>query len=302
MKAQIHDPECSWSYARHRRHESSVSQEMNLPSCYTNPHSIDAWRHRRMHETLLPLLAAYQGASWLTVGDGRFGSDAHFLRRNGAQVLASSLTDHSLAIAAQRGFIDRFQSINAEAIALPDASHDFVLCKESFHHFPRPLIALYEMLRVARIGVALIEPQETSPRLLGCMKNAAKTIIRRRRVTHYEPSGNFIFRVNPREIVKIMTALNYRMLAMKKLNDFYCRPIADERYSVWSLSGSVTRLAIGLQDVLCSLRLLDHGLATIVMFKNSPTTHVVTGLRQYGFKVHLLPENPYAQPSDSVQQ
>lgn len=41
---------------------------------------------------------------------------------------------------------------------LQDDAFDYVLCKDSYHHMPRPMIALYQMLRVARRAVVLIEP------------------------------------------------------------------------------------------------------------------------------------------------
>jgi SAM-dependent methyltransferase len=40
-----------------------------------------------------------------------------------------------------------FQKENAEQLSFEDESFDFVLCKEAYHHFPRPMIALYEMIR-----------------------------------------------------------------------------------------------------------------------------------------------------------
>ena len=67
-----------YSYKRHEYKELDHSQSESLPSCYTNPKSIDAWRHRRMQETILPLLKFYPKSEWMTIGDGNFGSDAYF--------------------------------------------------------------------------------------------------------------------------------------------------------------------------------------------------------------------------------
>lgn len=50
---------------------------------------------------------------------------------------------------------------NAEKLSSPNETLDFVLCKESYHHFTRPMLALYEMLRVATKAVVLIEPNES---------------------------------------------------------------------------------------------------------------------------------------------
>lgn len=61
----------------------------------------------------------------------------------------------------ERGFIHHFRALNAAAMALPHGVFDFVLCKESYHPFPRLMLAFYEMLRVARAGVVLIESNNT---------------------------------------------------------------------------------------------------------------------------------------------
>ena len=124
----------AWSYERHVRYE----QQSELPSCYSAPGSIDAWRHQRMHDTVLPLLEANPNAKWLTVGDGSYGSDAHYLQGHGADATASSISDATLRGAHERGYIATYRIENAEALALEDDSFEFVFCKESYHHFPRP--------------------------------------------------------------------------------------------------------------------------------------------------------------------
>ncbi|WP_158308790.1 methyltransferase domain-containing protein [Desulfocurvibacter africanus] len=57
-------------------------------------------------------------------------------------------------------FIPEYSVENAEKLSFANGSYDYLLCKEAFHHFPRPMIALYEMLRVARKGIVLIEPND----------------------------------------------------------------------------------------------------------------------------------------------
>lgn len=282
-----------WSYAKHSEHELELSKEVKLPSCYSEPNTIDAWRHERMHKAVLPILETYPGAKWITIGDGNFGSDAYFLKENGADVLATSLTDSCLVIAKENGFINKFKSVNAEEIALPDESYDFVFCKESYHHFPRPPIALYEMLRVAKKAVVLMEPQETSKKLLNYAKDLVKKTIRAQKSTSFEPSGNFIFRVNPGEIAKMMTALNYSVIAVKKCNGFYHPKFSHAKYSVLRFSTLLTKLAIAIQDALCILKMLDYGGACIVMFKEVPDEKLVHRLKRHGFRVLYLPKNPY---------
>src|SRR5208337_2440742 len=99
--------EPEWSYSRHYNH-TRASVEEELPSCYSSPRSIDAWRHNRMKRIIMPLLKGFPGATWMTIGDGAYGSDAHFLRENGADVLATNINDDRLKIALEKGFIDKF--------------------------------------------------------------------------------------------------------------------------------------------------------------------------------------------------
>jgi ubiquinone/menaquinone biosynthesis C-methylase UbiE len=163
---------------------------MELPSRYTRPNSVDNWRHTRMLALTRPLWQAMPGSEWMTVGDGRYGSDAGYLHSQGVKVIATSLTDDRLRYAHEQGYISAFQGENAEHISLADDAVDFVLCKEAYHHFPRPPIALYEMLRVARQAVVLIEPLD-NPRVLDGMKRLAKRVLRGDREMQFEPSGNF---------------------------------------------------------------------------------------------------------------
>ncbi len=44
------------SYNRHSRLETEQATDTELPSCYSAPESVDAWRHQRMLEMLDPLI------------------------------------------------------------------------------------------------------------------------------------------------------------------------------------------------------------------------------------------------------
>lgn len=279
-----------WSYGRHSSHEQ---QDAPLPSCYSAPRSIDAWRHRRMLSTLSPLIEAQPDATWLTIGDGAYGTDAHYLRSRGATVTASSLTDTRLAIAKERGFIDNYRAENAEALSLPDNSYDFVMCKESYHHFPRPPVAFYEMLRVARRAAIFIEPIESAPRLLGQFKTLTKKLLRGDTEVDFEPSGNFIFRVSIREMEKMLTALNGAWLAHKSYNDFYYAPAASGNHDEFSSGRMITSTGLWVQDMLCRARLLNFGLATIVVFKQPECDSMKRALQNGGYLLRVMPRNPY---------
>lgn len=52
----------------------------------------------------------------------------------------------------------RYELANAEALPYASRSFELVLAKEMLHHLPRPVLGLYEMLRVCRDRVVFVEP------------------------------------------------------------------------------------------------------------------------------------------------
>jgi len=270
---------------------------MGLPSRYTQPGSIDNWRHTRMLDLTRPIWESFPESQWITVGDGRYGSDAAYLHSHGVKVIASSLTDDKLKHAHERGYIPAFQAENAEHISLPDNAVDFVLCKEAYHHFPRPPIALYEMLRVAHIGVVLIEPLD-NPKLLDGVKRLLKRAIRGDREMQFEPSGNFLYRLNVRELGKLMTAMGGEDMAFKGINDFFHARLGGHPARGFNIGYVVTRLGIATQNVLSRLGLLGYGLGCVVVFKPGVGEEILAPLRQSGFVYIELPKNPYVGQHD----
>lgn len=272
--------------------QAESEQQMELPSRYTRPDSVDNWRHTRMLELTRPIWQAAPGSQWMTIGDGRYGSDAAYLHAQGVSVIATSLTDDRLRYAHEQGRIPAFQAENAEHISLPDGAVDFVLCKEAYHHFPRPPIALYEMLRVARVAVVLIEPLD-NPKLLDGVKSLIKRVIRGDREQQFEPSGNFLYRLNVRELGKLMTAMGGEALAFKGINDFYHAHLGGYAANGLNVGALLTRLGIMVQNLLSTVGLLGFGLGCVVVFKRLPQADIRQALQGAGFEIIDLPHNPY---------
>src|SRR5690606_20081037 len=105
--------------------------------------------------------------------------------------------------------------------------------------------------------------------------------------------GNFIFRLNIREVEKMMTALNHGCIAYRHFNDFYHPRISVGEYGAFRPRTLLTEVGIAVQDLLCSLRLMNPGLACLVAFKEAPSTSLRDRLIGAGFRVVDLPENPY---------
>jgi len=54
-----------------------------------------------------------------------------------------------------------YQKQNCENISLNSRSFDLVFCKEGLHHLPRPVLGLYEMLRICTRAAIIIEGYDT---------------------------------------------------------------------------------------------------------------------------------------------
>ncbi|NHQ88659.1 class I SAM-dependent methyltransferase [Iodobacter sp. HSC-16F04] len=174
--------------------------------------SVGYWRQTRLYAAVFEVLGGLKDFSWLTVGDGA-GYDAWRLLQAGfREVLATDLDDAVLAETKAAGFIQNISIENAEALSFADNSFDFILCKEALHHMSRPYAAIYEMFRVARYGVVVIEPQDPWVDY-PCRVDQSQP--------HYESVGNYVYQYSTRELEKIAYGLNIRGIASKKMMDVY---------------------------------------------------------------------------------
>jgi ubiquinone/menaquinone biosynthesis C-methylase UbiE len=262
--------------------------------------TLDAWRHDRMREPLIPLIRALPQASWLTVGDGRYGTDANWLLRNGAEhVHASDVSDTLLKIGAAKGFIGAFSAQNAEALGFPDASFDFVLCKEALHHFPRPFVALYEMFRVARRAVVLIEPRDvTADRaLFAPVLEGVRWLLGRRTRHGFEPVGNYVYTISEYEIEKFLLGMHYRDVAFLGLNDHYIHGAETVPRQGGSTADAAFRRRlkrwIKVFDMAELIGLRNSRIILATLFCQPPDAGLVQSLSEAGWRVRRLPANPY---------
>ncbi len=277
------------SYDSQSQHEAH--QMLEIPAIINAESTVGAWRHRRLLETVLCFAEPFPDALWLTVGDGRYGSDAAFLGRRGIRAIASSITDTTLRQAKAAGYIEEYRIENAEHLSFADDSVGFVLCKESYHHFPRPPVALYEMLRVAKHAVILIEPMDETRRILDAVKAIAKRSIGRETMV-FEPSGNFLYRLNPRELGKLLCAINQPGFALRRMNDCYL-PRFEKASVLGTWGGWLSRQMVNAQDICCRLGLLSWGIGIFVIFKSRAGPEMLSAADRGSFSIVGLPANPY---------
>ena len=289
-------------YAEEWKKALTEPNRIRVANTWFDTNTLDAWRHANMRAPLLPIIKADPAASWLTVGDGRFGTDGHFLLASGAQnVHCTDIADTLLKIGHERGFITSFSAENAEHLSFQDESFDYVYCKESFHHFARPYAALYEMYRVAKKGVILTEPRDTSidKEPLELLKDLAKTLLgRKTRSSHgFEPIGNYIYSVSEKELEKALMGLDGSTIATIGCNDAYQEGI--EFVSMQSTSPQDLALQESIRseikrlDRLCKLRLKKSTLLSAVLFKTTPEGTLSSAMAATGWTIQHLPKNPY---------
>lgn len=288
------------SYAAHEK-----MFESNTFEYWLNEDTVDYWRHKRMYQSLDPLLENETESSWLTVGDGRYGRDANYILKKGHACLATDICDDLLIKAKEKNYILTYQKENAEFLSFQDNEFDYTFCKESYHHFPRPTIALYEMLRVSKKGIVLIEPNDAYincsffKKIFRKLKLLIKSIVRKEKYNdsghQFEPIGNYIFTISQRELEKISLGIDIRLIAIKGLNDAYIKGVEKEKISDFGNLQKKIRTLIGIGDLLCKLGVMDYGLLSVIIFKNTPSIEIMNSLKKNGFQLTFLPKNPYAK-------
>ncbi|MBV6438649.1 MAG: class I SAM-dependent methyltransferase [Haliscomenobacteraceae bacterium CHB4] len=297
------------SYALHEQHFYKYSKggdRAQIAQSWFREGTIGFAQAQQRNAISDPLLATYPGAAWLTVGDGRYGSDAHYLASKGAEATASDISDALLREGAEMGYISRFSKENAEALSFGDNAFDFVLCKESYHHFPRPMKALYEMLRVARKGVVLLEPVDhyiftnffqaffrsilSAINALGILKLLFGKEIKRHT---YEDVGNYVYKISEREMEKVALGLNFPYVAFKGLNIYHKNGAENVPVAGFSLKKLQVDVMTGVLDTLSFLKITSPQLLAVVILKEEPTEDCLSELRKAGYRVKQLPRNPY---------
>ena len=99
----------------------------------------------------------------------------------------------------------RYERQNGEALSYDDKSFDLVFCKSGLHHFSRPVLGLYEMLRVARRGVVFIEPYET---FISKVFDSfgLRSVYERDERMNIDARDNYVFRWNKRLLEQLLNS------------------------------------------------------------------------------------------------
>jgi SAM-dependent methyltransferase len=257
-----------------------------------NHDTINRWRQERIYKCIDPLLKMYPKSEWLTVGDFYYGSDAQYMQSKGHKVVASDIDDHFLKKGKEIGYIENFSRENVESLSFEDNSFDFVFCKETFHHLPRPYAGLYEMLRVSRVGVLLIEPYDRfiNAFFLEKISNWLLRKLKGKMHDMYEPSGNYKYPLSKREVEKIALGMNLPFIAFNYLNDYYNEAMGIENKKKDDPIINKIKKRIRFRDYLWKFRLFPPTFLITIIFKVNINSEL---LLQEGFEVFPVIRNPH---------
>lgn len=289
------------SYERHQDSYDDYAKDQTMgghANTWLKNDNVNAYRCQRLHQLSNPFIELWPQATWATVGDGRYGSDAIYLQSQGVDVTATDISDTLLKESQQLGLIDKYSKENAEQLSFANEQFDFVYCKEAYHHFPRPNIALYEMLRVAKKGVILLEPIDrqitpTHQRLCLGVKDLIKRLVRKPVVTHfYEPDGNYLYAISKRELEKVALGVGLKYMVFKGINDIYLEGI---EYAPMEKQNPVYKKMmrkLAIYNTFSKLNLIPYNLLFAAIMKELSHKEIEVLLSQ-GYEVVRLPDNPY---------
>lgn len=263
--------------------------------------SINHWLQEVFFSCLTPFIKS-KSNTWLTVGDA-YGHDAMYLLNNNVKdVIATDLNDDLLAVSKEIGLVNKYSAENAEKLSFSDNSIDYILCKESYHHFPRPYAALYEMIRVAKKGIIIIEPQDPISKmpLLLFLSNVLEKIkvgltnkLWKNRFS-YEAVGNFVYKTSEREFEKFAAGLNLPLVAIKSVNPNFWFPGSDKiPANLEEKKFKIILFKKKIRDVLSRLGIFPSQTLSIAVFKNLPEEDLRRSLKANGYKLIEIPKNPY---------
>lgn len=238
---------------------------------------------QRLYGFLDPLLISYPNDYYLTIGDGR-GHLAQYISYKVGKVLATDLTDSLLKKAHEKGIIKEYKKENAENLSFRDNTFDFVIGKACFHHFPRPIVAIYEALRVSRKGIIIFQealdiyPLTLFQKILRMfpIKNILRLDPNYVDINRFEDSGNYVYFMSVREIEKLSYGIGLSALAYKKT----------------SYDLDMKRYEIIIRDFCCKIGLLNHLNVLMIIFKEFPEKETIDNLVNNGFNFHKIATNP----------
>jgi hypothetical protein len=206
-------------------------------------------------------------------------------------------------VANEANLIQNYRKLNVEKLDIAENEFDYVFCKEAYHHFPRAFLGLYEMIRVAKKAVILIEPIDILAKMPAMLfiKNTLDRFdpllinkVWKNRFS-FEEVGNYVFKLSEREVEKIAMGIGLPCIAFKGVN-FPTGDGQDARMQEVPTNQSLMRETaqkIKRKNQLSKIGLVPYNHLYAVIFKEMPDSDMIHNLKKEGYKILPLPANPY---------
>ncbi len=183
----------------HKRHYQEILDKGDIDG-FINPNSFWYWEHVYCLEHISDFFKKISPSVFLTIGDGYCGREGAFIKRFGHFVHASDIEICLLEEAWNRGLIDEYSIQDVNNLDFLDGSFDYIFTKETLHHLSTPYRGLYEMFRVAKKGVIIIEPNGDNER--------------RYQYNKFEEVGNYMYGFSSHELVKAGLAYGFKFFVV----------------------------------------------------------------------------------------
>jgi hypothetical protein len=216
---------------------------------FINPKSIWYWMHTYCLNDINCFFKNISSSYFLTVGDGYCGREAGYIKSFGHKVHASDIETCLIELAKTKNLIDEYSCQDMNSLSFEDNTFDYVLCKESLHHLSKPYQGIYEMMRVSKKGIIIIEPNgdNNHPYYLN----------------DFEDCGNYGFSFNSYDLIKVGMSMGYRYFVITYSNMFYGQHNIDN-----ILNNKIEEEKSRLKRIDDTLPLKNKPLLTCFLLKN----------------------------------
>lgn len=201
--------------AQSRYFDSEGDPEFEIERPHGTPWLYRWYYEEKFRRSVMSLRHILAGATALTVCGGS-GMDAEFLTATGSRVICSDVSvgacRRALERADRHGFEMSVVVADAEHLPFADASIDVVYVHDGLHHLAQPLLALYEMARVARRAVSVTEPARATVTNLAVRLGLALEV---------EDAGNRVARFEVEEIRRPLEAAGFKTVHAERYAMYY---------------------------------------------------------------------------------
>ena len=193
------------------RQDSEV--EVNRPHCYPLP--VRFLLNFKLGCAIQSLGSRLHGARALVVCCGS-GMDAEFLALRGTQVVGMDMSFEALQRARERaerrGTVYHLVLGDAENSPFKDGAFELAFVHDGLHHLPNAYKGVREMIRVASKAIVIAEPVDAPLTRLAVKLGISG---------NYEDAGNFVYRLNQRELAQVFALCGARSWDFKQHLIYY---------------------------------------------------------------------------------